>query len=105
MNEMKGYQIEMLYLEYSHSEKIKHVKQKCQFMITALEAALYETKVSCEKKMNILELHLIDIESKSINNRQTFEEIDDILNNPPKLITMVEANRRIARLEKCIRSQ
>lgn len=74
-------------------------------MITALETALYETKVSCEKKINILELHLIDIESKSINNRQKFEEINEILNNPPRLNTLVEANWRIAILEKCIRSQ
>ena len=105
VQEMKGYQLDMILMERTHEQKIQHIKQKTQFLIQSLESTLIEIKVQYERKINILEMQIADEESKGINNTLSFNEIDDILNNPPKIITMVEANRRISRLEKAMRSQ
>lgn len=75
------------------------------FYIEAQENALIETKLMYERKINNLEMTLADIESKVNNYRMTQDEIEDILENAPRIVTMQDASRRIAKLESCLRSQ
>lgn len=50
-------------------------------------------------------MQLAEIESKANNNYMSLDEIEDLLNNPPRIQTMQDAMRRISRLETCLRSQ
>ena len=49
-------------------------------------------------------MHIADVESKGINYTLTYDEVEDLLQNPPKILTMIDSTRRMQKLEKCIRS-
>ena len=48
---------------------------------------------------------MTDYESKFNQYTMTNDEIEDVLNNPPRIITMQDAMRRSLQMETCLRSQ
>jgi len=50
-------------------------------------------------------MQICDIESKINSAVITFNEVEEVLNNPPKIAKLGDAQKRIARLETVLRSQ
>ena len=47
---------------------------------------------------------LCDIESRANSAVISFNEVEEVLNNPPKIAKLGDAQKRIARLENVLRS-
>ena len=95
----------MLNYRDAYERKILHNRLRSEFTIEALERALAETKINYMRQINLLEMQLCDIESKANSALISFNEVEEVLNNPPKITKLADAQKRIARLENVLRSQ
>ena len=50
-------------------------------------------------------MQFCDIESRANSALISFNEVEEVLNNPPKITKLSDAQKRIARLENVMRSQ
>jgi hypothetical protein len=57
------------------------------------------------REVNLLDMQLCDIESRVNSGVISFNEVEEVLNNPPKITKMSDAQKRIGRLENLLRSQ
>jgi hypothetical protein len=103
--EMKGYHLVSMNYRDAYERKLLHNRLRSEFHIEALERALAETKMNSMRQINLLEMTLCDIESRANSAVISFNEVEEVLNNPPKIAKLGDAQKRIARLENVLRSQ
>jgi hypothetical protein len=90
-DEMKGYQLVMLNYRDAYERKLLHNRLRSEFMFEAQERALNETKTNYMRKVEQLEMQLCDIESKANSALISFNEVEEVLNNPPKILKLADA--------------